>query len=192
MSKKLLIILICIVLAVGGGATAITAIVFSPVNKVKRSLKSGYEAQKVSVVLSQTYYGDEVNRIMVYYEKTVDGYEKIEKSFKLSKDALSQTVYDIEETASDISSADFFPFSVKQSYFLGKNETKDKERSLTVFSAKVKDGKIDKFFFGIDTSGYKDVGLTMEYSGGIVYRYVLTYSVDEDLFTISAEFSYDK
>ncbi len=192
MSKKLLIILISVVLAVGIAATVVTGVVFSPVNKAKRSLKSGHEAQKVSVVLSQTYCGDEVNRIMTDYEKTTDGYTKTERTFKLSKDPLSQTVYDIEEKTSDISSADFFPFSVKRGCFAEKNETKDKERSLTVFSAKVKDGKINKFFVGIDTAGYKDVSLTVEYSGDVVYRYVLTYSVDEDVFTIGADFFYDK
>lgn len=192
MSKKLLIILISVVLTVGIAATVVTGVVFSPVNKAKRSLKSGDDAQKVSVVLSQTYYGDEVNRIMTDYEKTTDGYKKAEKSFKLSKDALSQTLYDIEEKTSDISSVDFFPFSLKQSYFAEKNETKDKESSLTVFSAKVKDSKIDKFFGNVDASGYKDVSLTVEYSGDVVYRYVLTYSVDDDLFTISTDFSYDK
>lgn len=192
MRKKLLIILISVVLTVGIAATVVTGVVFSTVNKAKRSLKNGYEAQKVSVVLSQTYYGDEVNRIMTDYEKTVDGYTKTERTFKLSQDPLSQTLYDIDEKTSDILSADFFPFSVKQGCFAEKNETKNKERSLTVFSARVKDSKIDKFFVGVDTSGYKDVSLTMEYSGDVVYRYILTYSVDEDLFTISADFSYDK
>lgn len=192
MSKKLLIILISVVLTIGIAATVITGVAFSPTNKAKRSLKSGYNAQTVQLVLSQTYYGDEVNRIITDYQKTPDGYKKTEKFFKLSKDPLSQTVYDIEEKTSDISSADFFPFSVKQSYLFEKDDAEDKERSLTVFSAKVKDDRVDKFFSGTDTTDYKDVSLTVEYRGNLIYSYLLTYSVGEDLFTIRADFSYDK
>lgn len=192
MSKKLLIILISVVLAIGIAATVVTGVVFSPSNKAKRSLKSGYNAQTVQLVLSQTYYGDEVNRIITDYQKTLDGYKKTEKSFKLSEDPLSQTVYDIEEKTSDISSADFFPFSVKQGYLFEKDEAEDKERSLTVFSAKVKDSRVDKFFGGVDTSAFSNVSLTVEYSGNLVYGYLLTYSVGKDIFTIRADFSYDK
>lgn len=192
MSKKLLIILISVVLAIGIVATVVTGVVFSPSNKAKRSLKSGYNAQTVQLVLSQTCYGDEVNRIITDYQKTLDGYKKTEKSFKLSEDPLSQTVYDIEEKTSDISSADFFPFSVKQGYLFEKDETEDKERSLTVFSAKVKDSRIDEFFVGVDTSAFSNVSFTVEYSGNLVYGYLLTYSVSEDIFTIRADFSYDK
>lgn len=190
MSKKLLIILICIVLAVGGGATAVTAIVFNPANKAERSLKSGYSAAKVRMVLSQTHYGDEVNRVITDYEKSDGEYVKSEKTFKLSQDPLSQTLYDIEEKNGKTSSVDFFAFKVKPSYFTDSKQTDVDGGATTLFSADVKEKRISDFFKDKDVSGFSQVSLTVEYRKNTIIRYTLRYVVEGDVFTISANFDY--
>lgn len=188
MNKKVLIIILSVVLLLGAIATVITAVAFSPFNEAKRSLKSSGSAREIKVTLTQSYFGEVVNKKTVVYKKTEDGYSALEKVKSFSKDPFGKEVYEDSENAYVLPnfSAEFFNF---RSRYLTDKTTKD--ATATIFTAKVKESKIADFFGNAtDTKDYKEVLVTVGYSNKTVYVYSVNYKLGSDDFSITTEFIY--
>ncbi len=188
MNKKIFIIILAAVLFVGATATVITAIMFSPFNLAKRSLKSSFTATEIKVTLTQSYFGEVVNKKTVVYKKTEDGYLAMENVQSFSSDPFGEAVYEESENtyALPTFSAEFFNF---RSRYLTDKKTKD--ATATIFTAKVKENRIADFFGNsTDTEGYKEVCVTVGYSDKTVYVYSVNYKLGSDDFSITTEFIY--
>ncbi len=190
MSKRLLIILITVVLVLGGLTTTAVAIVNLPQNKAKSALKSFIDAERLEMTFTQSYYGDEVEKTVTVYEKTDLGYEREEEKFSLAIDPLSENLYDVTKTSVHIESLDFDFSNFKSAFLHCAKETKN-DNGATTFSAKIKDGKVEKFFGGAVKGGdVSDISLAVEYKDKKVLYYNLRYIVGGDTFNLLIEFFY--
>ncbi len=187
MSKKVFIIILAAVLLVGGCATVIVAIAFNPFNSAKRSLKSAETASEIKVTITQSYCGEVVNKKVVFYKKTEEGYSVTEKVQSFSKDPLGETVYDENENTYVLQT--FTPrfFNFRSRYLSDK---KTENSTVSIFTAKVKDNRIADFFGSSMANAYKNVVVTIGYSDKTVYVYSVNYKINSDDFSITTEFFY--
>ncbi len=187
MSKKVFIIILAVVLFVGTVATVVTAVIFSPFNSAKRSLKSAETAREIKVTLTQSYYSEVVNKKTVLYKKTEEGYSVTEKVQSFSKDPFGETVYN-ENEKTYVLQTFTLPFFNFRSRYLSDKKTENS--TATIFTANVKENRVTDFFGSSTANGYKDVYVTIGYSDKTVYVYSVNYKINSDDFSITTEFFY--
>lgn len=185
MSKKVLIILLSSVLSVGIIATAITAVYFSPVNSAKRAFENFDKADKIKVTLTQTYYGETVNKKISFYEKSDGGYSVTVTEQKLSENPLSKDVYETFNYTFAAKSPPVY-FKFRNRYFTDKSQ---KSASAKVFSAAVKQKYLSDFFIN-PVSDCKEVFINLCFTGKVIYFYDINYKIGDDDFTLKVEFLY--
>lgn len=191
MSKKVFIILIASVLLIGGAVTGFVAVTHTPTYLAKTSLNSMDDAQKVTLEFTKYYYANDTYREMITYEKQSDGYEVNKKTIALSKDALSENLFDVTESKDFVKTLDF-DFSFLKSVNLKDAESKENDDGKVIFTASVKESKLEKIFnvsAGETAVSYAEV--SVKHKNGKAESFCMDCIFGDDRFTLTIKFYYE-
>lgn len=191
MSKKTFIILITCVLLIGGAVTGFVAVTHSPTYLARKSLNNIEDAKKVTLEFTKYYYADDTYREITTYEKQTDGYKVSKKTIALSKDALSQNIFDITESKDFVKTLDV-EFSFLKSANLKDVELKESNDGKVLFTASVKESEFEKIFTpGLNDVAVQNAVVEVTYENEKAESFCLDCNLDGDRFTLTVKFYYE-